>query len=179
MANGSDAEALTRIKAEFEGSSSSGTEVLYRRKDGSEFWAAVFISPVRDVDGDIVQYFASLVDLTKHKQDEVRSRMLIDELNHRVKNTLSTVQSIVWQTLRTTTDPRAIRRSIEFQAVCALAVARPVDPRKMGKRRAVRYRSRCPGAIRRLRRAGGSHCDHRGEHPLPAKGSFGPQHSVQ
>ena len=27
--------------------------------------------------------------------------MLIDELNHRVKNTLSTVQSIVWQALRT------------------------------------------------------------------------------
>ena len=113
MAHGADAEALTRIKAEFEGSSSSGTEVLYRRKDGSEFWAAVFISPVRDAGGDIVQYFASLVDLTKHKEDEVRSRMLIDELNHRVKNTLSTVQSIVWQTLRTTTDPKAIRQSIE------------------------------------------------------------------
>jgi two-component sensor histidine kinase len=34
-------------------------------------------------------------------------------LNHRVKNTLSTVQSIVWQTLRTTTDPKTIRQSIE------------------------------------------------------------------
>jgi PAS domain S-box-containing protein len=113
MANGSDAEALTRIKAEFEGSSSSGTEIFYRRKDGSEFWAALFVSPVRDAGGDVVQYFASLIDLSKHKEDEVRSRMLIDELNHRVKNTLSTVQSIVWQTLRTTTDPKAIRQSIE------------------------------------------------------------------
>jgi len=113
MAHGSDAEALTRIKAEFEGSSSSGTEVLYRRKDGSEFWAAVFISPVRGANGDIIQYFASFADLTKHREVEVRSRMLIDELNHRVKNTLSTVQSIVWQTLRSTTDPRAIRQSIE------------------------------------------------------------------
>lgn len=113
MTHGSDAEALTRIRAEFEGLSSSGTEVLYRRKDGSEFWAALFVSPVRDSDGVIVQYFASLVDLTKHKEDEVRSRMLIDELNHRVKNTLSTVQSIVWQTLRTTTDLNAIRQSIE------------------------------------------------------------------
>jgi PAS domain S-box-containing protein len=113
MANGSEAEALTRIKAEFEGSSSSGLEVLCRRKDGGEFWAAVFVGPVRNARGDIVQYFASLVDLTKHKEDEVRSRTLIDELNHRVKNTLSTVQSIVWQTLRTTTDPKAIRQSIE------------------------------------------------------------------
>jgi PAS domain S-box-containing protein len=113
MAHGADAEALTRIKAEFEGSSSSGTEVLYRRKDGSEFWSAVFISPVRDAGGDIIQYFASFADLTKHKDDEVRSRMLIDELNHRVKNTLSTVQSIIWQTLRTTTNPKTIRQSIE------------------------------------------------------------------
>jgi PAS domain S-box-containing protein len=104
MAHG--AEALARIKAEFEGSSNTGTEILHRRKDGSEFWSAVFISPVRDKGGDIIQYFASFADLTKHKDDEVRSRMLIDELNHRVKNTLSTVQSIVWQTLRTTTDPK-------------------------------------------------------------------------
>jgi PAS domain S-box-containing protein len=93
MANDSDAEALTRIKAEFEALSSSGTEVLYRRKDGSEFWAGLFVSPVREAGGNVVQFFASLIDLSKHKEDEVRSRMLIDELNHRVKNTLSTVQS--------------------------------------------------------------------------------------
>src|SRR5664279_6147620 len=43
MAHGADAEALARIKAEFEGSSNSGTEIVYRRKDGSEFWSAVFI----------------------------------------------------------------------------------------------------------------------------------------
>jgi PAS domain S-box-containing protein len=113
MAHGADAEALTRIKTEFEGSSSCGAEVLYRRKDGGEFWTVVFISPVRDEGGDIVQYFASFVDLTRHKEDEAQSKMLIDELNHRVKNTLSTVQSIVWQTLRTPSDPMVMRESIE------------------------------------------------------------------
>ena len=39
--------------------------------------------------GAVVQHFASFADLTRHIQDEVRSEMLIDELNHRVKNTLS------------------------------------------------------------------------------------------
>jgi PAS domain S-box-containing protein len=112
MAYGADAEALRRIKAGFEGSS-SGAEILYRRKDGGKFWAAVFISPVHDEGGDIVQYFASFVDLTQHKEDEAQSKMLIDELNHRVKNTLSTVQSIVWQTLRTPSDPMVMRKSIE------------------------------------------------------------------
>jgi PAS domain S-box-containing protein len=72
MAHGADAEALRRIKAEFEGSSSSEAEVLYRRKDGGEFWTGVFISPVRDEGGDIVQYFASFVDLTRRVKPSQR-----------------------------------------------------------------------------------------------------------
>ncbi len=72
-----------------------------------------FISPVEDENGDIVQYFASFVDLSKHKEDQAQSKMLIDELNHRVKNTLSAVQSIVRQALQTASEPKAIRESIE------------------------------------------------------------------
>jgi PAS domain S-box-containing protein len=113
MAHVADAEALARIKAEFESGSDCGAEVLYRRKDGSEFWSDVFISPVRDKNGNVVQYFASFVDLTRHKEELTQSRMLIDELNHRVKNILATVQSIVWQALRTSSNPIAIRSAIE------------------------------------------------------------------
>ena len=113
MAHAADAEALAQIEAEFEGHSDGGAEILYRRKDGSEFWAALFISPVEDENGDVVQYFASFVDLSKHKQEQAQSKMLIDELNHRVKNTLSAVQSIVRQALQTASDPKVIRESIE------------------------------------------------------------------
>jgi PAS domain S-box-containing protein len=113
MAHGADADALTKIESEFNGHSDGGTEVLYRRKDDSEFWAAIFITPVRDEAGDVVQYFASFVDLTRHKEEDAQSRRLIDELNHRVKNTLATVQSIVWQALRTATDPKAVQAAIE------------------------------------------------------------------
>jgi len=113
MAHGADAEALARIQTEFKDASHSGAEILYRRKDGSEFWANLFISPVRDKNGDVVQHFASFVDLTKHKEELTQSGMLIDELNHRVKNILATVQSIVWQALRTSSDPKVVRTSIE------------------------------------------------------------------
>ena len=61
MAHAADAEALAKIEAEFQGKSDEGSEIRYRRKDGSEFWAALFISPVRSEDGDIVQYFASFM----------------------------------------------------------------------------------------------------------------------
>jgi two-component sensor histidine kinase len=64
------------------------------------FWTAVFISPILDKTGDLVQHFVSFVDLSKHKQEEDRLRFLLGELNHRTQNTLATVQAIAVQTLR-------------------------------------------------------------------------------
>jgi PAS domain S-box-containing protein len=113
MARGADPKALAQVEAAFEGGADHSSEIRYRRKDGSVFWAALFISPVRDESGEVVQHFASFVDLTRQKQEQAQSTMMIDELNHRVKNTLATVQSIVWQTLRRGSDPKVIRESIE------------------------------------------------------------------
>lgn len=113
MARGTDKAALTQIEAEFTGDNHSGSEIRYRRKDGSKFWASIFISPVRDENDEVIQHFASFTDLTKHKDEQALSQMLIDELNHRVKNTLATVQSIVSQALRSATDPAVIREAIE------------------------------------------------------------------
>ena len=124
MADAADADALARIACEFEGGSDCGAEVRYRRRDGSRLWAALFVSPVRDKNGDIVQYFASFANLTKHKEEQAQSRMLIGELNHRVKNILATVQSIVWQALRTSSDPKAIQDAIESRL---LALSRSHD----------------------------------------------------
>ena len=70
-------------------------------------------SLARDEGGEVGQHFASFVDLTKQKQEQAQSTMMINELNHRVKNTLATVQSIVWQALRSGSDPKVIRESIE------------------------------------------------------------------
>jgi PAS domain S-box-containing protein len=113
LAPGAAPDAIAQVNAAFEGSPDTDPEVYCRRKDGSEFWASVFISPVRDDNGDLLQYFVSFVDLTNHKQAQAQSRMLIDELNHRVKNILSTVHSIVWQALRKSSDARVIGESIE------------------------------------------------------------------
>ena len=113
MARGAEPKALAQVEAAFDGNSEGGSEIRYRRKDGSVFWAALYISPVRDDSGAVVQHFASFVDLTKHKQEQAKSTTMIDELNHRVKNTLSTVQSIVRQALRKASIPEEVRESIE------------------------------------------------------------------
>ena len=109
LASATDAALLAAIKAEFEEGFCRGPEICCRRKDGSTFWAGVFISQVRDESGDIVQHFASFVDLTRQKKEQARSGTLIDELNDRVRNMLAAVQTIVSQAFRRDADPAATR----------------------------------------------------------------------
>src|SRR3569832_1207687 len=52
-------------------------------------------------------------DLTELKETEELQRLLVNELNHRFKNTLATVQSIYLQSLRGATDLQAARDAIE------------------------------------------------------------------
>jgi PAS domain S-box-containing protein len=52
-------------------------------------------------------------DVTARKQAEDQQRFFLDELNHRVKNTLATVQSIASQTLRSTSNPASFRDAFE------------------------------------------------------------------
>jgi PAS domain S-box-containing protein len=99
---------LAQIKDAFAEGSEDDTESYYRRKNGGAFRAALFISPVRDKAGDLVQHFISLVDLSRHEREEERLRFLLDELNHRCQNTLATVQSIARQTLRGQVDDDAV-----------------------------------------------------------------------
>lgn len=124
MARDTAPEAWARIAGKLKGSHDSGSENSYCRKDGSEFWGATFISPVRDENGEVVQNFVSIVDHTTHRQEQAHSKMLIEELNHRVKNTLSTVQAIARQALRRGADPEIIRESIESRL---FALARSHD----------------------------------------------------
>ncbi len=60
------------------------------------------------------------LDITARKQAEERQRLLVDELNHRVKNTLATVQSIAIQT-RQVTDTSATFEAAFLDRLNALA----------------------------------------------------------
>jgi PAS domain S-box-containing protein len=99
-ARSADSGIATHMEGAFMDAAEAGPESYYRYKDGGVFRAALFISAVHDKAGDVVQHFISLVDLSKHEREAARLRFLLDELNHRVQNTLATVQSIVLQTLR-------------------------------------------------------------------------------
>jgi PAS domain S-box-containing protein len=112
LADPTDREALDEVEAAFAGKEECA-DIRYRHKDGSTFCATIFVSEVRDKAGKLIQHFVSLVDTTRHEREREHAAMLIDELNHRVKNTLATVQSIVTQAVRNSADPQIVRESIE------------------------------------------------------------------
>ena len=88
-------------------------EVRYRREDGSEFWAEVKVSPVLNEEGEVIQNFISFIDVSRQRQARQSADRLIDELSHRVKNTLTTVQSIVRQACRKSSSVDEVKTAIE------------------------------------------------------------------
>jgi PAS domain S-box-containing protein len=77
--------------------------------------------PIRGADGEAVGVFVEGSDVTDRVRGEEQQKLLLDELNHRVKNTLATVQSIAAQTLRTDPEPRAFREAFEARLMALSA----------------------------------------------------------
>jgi PAS domain S-box-containing protein len=77
-------------------------ETMRVRKDGEPIFISLSVSPVRDRDGRIIGASKIARDVTERKRADEQRTLLINELNHRVKNTLATVQSLAMQTLRNT-----------------------------------------------------------------------------
>jgi len=97
---------LRRIRA---GERIEHYETVRMRKDGSMVDISLTVSPLRNAQGEIIGASKIARDITQQKQHERRQQLLINELNHRVKNTLATVQSIAGQTFRDTTATPAVK----------------------------------------------------------------------
>src|SRR5581483_10715329 len=63
-------------------------EKRYVRADGSLLWVSVLSSTVRSENGGFLYSVRVAHDIDERKRAEERQRVLINELNHRVKNTL-------------------------------------------------------------------------------------------
>jgi PAS domain S-box-containing protein len=63
--------------------------------------------------GEFIGMIGVNVDVTERDEAEKARELLVDELNHRVKNTLSIVQGIAHQTFRNNVDPVEARRAFE------------------------------------------------------------------
>jgi two-component sensor histidine kinase len=98
-----------------------------RQPDGpvEEIFVDFVYQPIIGADGQVSGIFVEGSDVTAHVRAADYQQLLLNELNHRVKNTLATVQSIVSQTLRNAPTPPEARTLIE-QRMIALSRAHDV-----------------------------------------------------
>ena len=86
-----------------------GFETVRRHKDGSNVDVSLTVSPVRNAYGQIIGASKIARDIADRKRTEREKELLVDEIKHRVKNTLASVQAMANQTLGKT--PAAERRA--------------------------------------------------------------------
>lgn len=88
---------------------------LRRTPDGplEERFVDFIYQPILTPDGEISGVFVEGSDVTDRVLAERQQKLLVDELNHRVKNSLATVQAIAQQTLRTAANPAAFKEAFE------------------------------------------------------------------
>jgi PAS domain S-box-containing protein len=97
-------ESLPEVREALRKAQARHTRISYavkvRRGDGA--WRTLQVTgvPRFDAHGALCGHVGIATDITDLLAAEKRQKMLIDELNHRVRNTLATVQSIVRQTLK-------------------------------------------------------------------------------
>ena len=93
----------------------------HRRKSGDRFWGN---GVLMRIEGDGGGFVKIVRDETRNKLADEQRVLLLNELNHRIKNTLAMVQSIAQQTLR---DPaHADARTAFMSRLMALSAAHDV-----------------------------------------------------
>ena len=127
-----DPVAIDEVRAAVADGSDISIDLLNYRKDGSTFWNALYLSPVSNDKGELLFFFASQLDVSDRKLSEqlitadkerveeaVRVRTgeleaaletqtaLLHEVDHRVKNNLQMISSLILMQSRTISDKAA------------------------------------------------------------------------
>ncbi|MGX8013208.1 histidine kinase dimerization/phosphoacceptor domain -containing protein [Mesorhizobium sp. ORM8.1] len=131
-----DEAVVAEIRDAIAEGSDISVDLLNYRKDGSSFWNALYISPVSNDKGELLFFFASQLDVSDRKLSEHRmtadkekfekavkertkeleaaleiQTTLLHEVDHRVKNNLQMVSSLILMQSRATED-EAVKRSL-------------------------------------------------------------------
>ncbi|TIP35532.1 MAG: PAS domain-containing protein, partial [Mesorhizobium sp.] len=131
-----DAAAVAEVRAAVADGNDISIDLLNYRKDGSTFWNALYVSPVSNDKGELLFFFASQLDVSDRKRSEqqitadkerveeaVKERTreleaaletqtaLLHEVDHRVKNNLQMISSLILMQSRTIRD-EAVKSSL-------------------------------------------------------------------
>jgi PAS domain S-box-containing protein len=90
--------------------------------DGGTRWVQGLGEYIRDSDGTILRSRGVVMDVTERRRAEEHQRLLINELNHRVKNSLAIVQGLAQQSFKADAASKNARQAFEGR-LAALAAA--------------------------------------------------------
>ena len=106
---GEEVDIIARVKR---GERVASYETVRRRKDGTLISVSLTVSPIRNRDGEIVGASKIARDITPAKESERRIRMLMREVNHRVKNQFAVILSIIRETNKHSVSPEDFERRV-------------------------------------------------------------------
>jgi len=104
-------------------------EARFQSGQGTYRWMLANARPRFDEADRFIGYLGMAMDLTEIKQAQIHQQLLINELNHRVKNTLAAIQSIARQTLKPGETPPQVREHL-FDRLMAMSAAHDVLTRE-------------------------------------------------
>ena len=78
-------------------------EARLRRADGTWCWHLIRAVPQLDGTGQVVRWYGSCTDIDERRRAEKRQGLLLAELQHRIKNILAVVRSVLTRTLESST----------------------------------------------------------------------------
>jgi PAS domain S-box-containing protein len=84
-----------------------GSELVMERPDGIRVPYIPYPSPLHDADGKLIGAVNVMVDISRRRMAETRQRVLIEELNHRVKNNMQMLHALLTGAQRETTSANA------------------------------------------------------------------------
>lgn len=99
------------------GEQTDNEEFAYILPNGVQRVLLTSARPIHDKDDAIIGAVQISLDITERKRGEEQRKLLVNELNHRVKNTLAVVQAIASQTLRSANDIAEAERSLTGRLV--------------------------------------------------------------
>jgi two-component sensor histidine kinase len=104
-----------------------GKEAIAERPDGTRIPFIPFPTPLHDESGKLIGAINMLIDISERRQAETQQRVLMRELNHRVKNNMQMLQSLLFNAMRQTQNKEA-RKVLEdlSNRITAMAAAQRV-----------------------------------------------------
>ncbi|MGZ3275846.1 MAG: sensor histidine kinase [Caulobacteraceae bacterium] len=93
-----------------------------RQADGGAGWTSSRAIPLLDDQGEIIEWFGAASDITARRKAEQHLRLVVNELNHRVKNNLAMTQAVAAQTFRSAETVTQAQASLSSR-ISALAQA--------------------------------------------------------